>query len=79
MPPSEIGSTFMGASGPAGHFRVFFSADCLGARVLEDFPAFTPMALGRQRFLLAGPWRCADGFHCRKRAVYHGPIILETV
>ena len=27
---------------------------------------------------LTRPWRCAGG-HCQKRAVYHGPIVLETV
>src|ERR1700693_3832015 len=35
---SEIGSTFMGASGPARHFREFFLAGFLGARALGGFP-----------------------------------------
>src|SRR6266436_3072460 len=56
--------------------HVFLSADCLGARVLEDFPAFTPMAIGSANDF------CSPGlggaltacFHCRKRAVCHGPI-----
>src|ERR1700676_4400377 len=48
---SEIGSTFMGPSGPARHLKIFLSAGCLGARVLEDFPAFSPMAMFRLRTL----------------------------
>ena len=66
----------MGAPGPAKLFRVFLSADRLHV-VLKDFPAFTPMPIGSAKLTaLAVRTAC---FHCRKRAVYHRPIILETV
>jgi hypothetical protein len=70
----------MAASGPARHLRVFLSADCLGTRSPRRFSGLYPDAYWVGNDFCSGLGGALTAcFHCRKRAVYHGPIILETV
>src|ERR1700746_4041302 len=68
------------ASGPGRHLRAFLSADCPGDRKCKKI--FRPLPrrlLGRQRFLFAGSGGAQTLASIAGSAVFHGPIILETV
>src|SRR4030081_43121 len=59
---SEIGSTFHRSIRPCQTLQSTPFGRLPGStKVLEDFPAFTPMPIGSATIFARGPWRRADG------------------
>src|SRR3981081_4121123 len=74
---SEIGSTFHGSTRPCQTLQSIPFGRLPGST--KSWKIFRPLPRclwGRQQFLLAGLGAALTAsFHCRKRAVYYGPII----